>query len=151
MKNIKLQDFVTKTAARSQITFGDVRRLQRDHLPDGVSTREEAEILIRLDAKVGRADKTWTDWLVAAIVDFAILNERPIGALESGTGEWLKALLAVTGTSTKAGRRIAREIRREAVRVQSTISSMAEEDENAMLPLPSEAVEGTMNAFQLAA
>src|SRR5437879_1711879 len=146
MKNIKLQDFVTKTAARSQITFGDVRRLQRDHLPDGVSTREEAEILVRLDAKVGRADKAWTDWLVAAIVDFAVWNERSIAAVESGTEEWLKGLLAVTGTSTKAGRRIAREIRREAVRAQLMISFMAEEDRNAVLPLPSDGMEGSGNA-----
>jgi len=149
MKNIKLEGFVTKTTIRSQITFGDVRRLQRDHLPDGVSTRQEAEILIRLDATVGRADKAWTDWLVAAIVDFAVSTEGLIGAVDSETGTWLKELLA--GTSTKAGRRIGREIRRKVEHAQSMVSLPAEQDGNAVLPPPSIAVEETMNMFQLAA
>jgi len=46
MNNTKLQDFVTQTAARSQITFGDVRRLRRDCLPGGINAGEESDRLL---------------------------------------------------------------------------------------------------------
>jgi hypothetical protein len=113
LDNTKLHEFVTNAAVRNQITFGDVRRLQRDYLPGGVSTCEEAELLIHLDRTVARADRAWADWLVNAILDFAVSNEPPIAGLEGDVRERLKAVLASAGTSTKATRRIAREIRRE--------------------------------------
>jgi hypothetical protein len=116
MNNTKLQEFVTNASARSRITFGDVSRLKRDYLPDGVSSCEEAEALIQLDSKVGRADRAWSDWLVAAIVDFADGDEEPIDGTASATRERLQAILAATGASTKASRRIAREIRCDAER-----------------------------------
>ncbi|HKA81409.1 MAG TPA: hypothetical protein VKD43_15320 [Xanthobacteraceae bacterium] len=114
MSNVRLQQFVTDTDARGRITFGDVRRLHRDYLPDGVSSREEAELLLDLDSKIERADIAWTDWLVAAIVEFAVGNDSPIDGAVDGTGEWLKGVLAGTSKTTKAGRRIAREVRRTA-------------------------------------
>jgi hypothetical protein len=129
MNTTNLQDFVTKTAAKNRITFGDVRRLQRDVLPDGVSTREEAELLIRLDGEVARADGAWIDWLVASITDFVVWAERPTGAVEREAALWLKDLLAAKGTPTKAARRIAREIRREAERVEEPMVSFAADEE----------------------
>ena len=124
-----LQDFVAKTTARNRITFGDVRRLQRDVLPDGVSSRPQAELLLRLDAAVARVDRAWIDWLVAAITDFVVWGERPTGAVETEAALWLKELLAAAGTPTKAARRIAREIRRQAERVEEPLASFATEDE----------------------
>ena len=126
MSNIKLQEFVTNAAARGRLTFGDVRRLARDYLPGGVSTCEEAELLVDLEGKVVRADRAWADWLVTALVDFAVLTEQPVD--ESGTGarEWLKGLLNAKGISTKATRRIAREIRRDAAPIQPMASFQLE-------------------------
>lgn len=131
MNTTKLQDFVTKTAAKNRITFGDVRRLQRNVLPDGVSTREEAELLIRLDGQVARADRAWVDWLVASIADFVVWCERPTGAVEAEAAVWLKECLAATGAPTKAARRIAREIRREAERVAEPMVSFAADENQA--------------------
>jgi hypothetical protein len=142
MNTPTLQDFVTKTAARKRITFGDVRRLQRDVLPDGISSREEAEQLIRLDGEVTRSDSAWTDWLVASITDFVVWAERPTGAVEAEAAIWLRDLLAETGP-TKAGRRIAREIRREAERVEEPMVSFEAEDEQPVAEIvPDEAPEG---------
>ena len=123
MSSSSLQRFVSKVEAKSRITFGDIRRLQRDVLPDGISSREEAELLLRLDGQVTRADEAWADWLVAAITDFVVWGERPTGAVEDDAARWLKSLLNATGVPTKAARRIAREIRREAEQVAEPLRS----------------------------
>src|SRR3977135_143874 len=96
MSNTKLQDFVTQTAARSQITFGDVRRLRRDCLPGGINAGEEVGILIWLESAVSRADKAWAQWLVAAVADFALRSE----VTEDGIVDWLKRLTATTAQGT---------------------------------------------------
>ena len=108
MNNTKLQDFVTQTAARSQITFGDVRRLRRDCLPGGINAGEEVGILIWLDSTVSRADKAWSQWLVAAVADFALRSE----VTEDGIVDWLKRLTATTAQGTTVRPRILREIGR---------------------------------------
>lgn len=149
MNNSKLQDFVTDSAARSRITFGDVRRLQRNYLPGGVSTCEEAEMLIRLDGVVSRADKAWTDWLVSAIVDFAMSGEQPVDGVESGTRERLKSVLA--GASTKAARRLRREIRRTAEPTQGPIPFPSKADGVAMQVVLPDALAGTIDGLELAA
>ena len=110
MHNSKLQDFVTITVLHNRITFGDVRRLQRDYLPHGVRSREDAEMLIRLDCMIERADRAWTDWLVAAVFDFAVFSERSVDAVASATCEWLMNLLAALDISTKATRRLERDL-----------------------------------------
>lgn len=132
MNTSKLQEFVTKTAAKNRITFGDVRRLQRDVLPDGVACRAEAELLIRLDGGIARSDAAWTDWLVTAIVDFVVWVERPTGAVEDEAALWLIGLLSERGSATRAGRRIVREIRCEAERVAAPLAAYEAGEETAL-------------------
>jgi len=110
MDNSKLQDFVTITVLHNRITFGDVRRLQRNYLPHGIARREQAEMLLRLDGMVERADRAWTDWLTAAVFDFAVFSERSVDAAETGSLEWLKGFLAAFGTATRVTRQLARDI-----------------------------------------
>ncbi len=110
MDHSKLQEFVTTTVLRNRITFGDVRRLQRDYLPCGITTRDEAEVLVQLDAMVPLTDKAWTDWLIAAVFDFAVFSERSVDAKETGSLEWLKEFLAAFGTATKVTKQLARDI-----------------------------------------
>jgi hypothetical protein len=116
MTDSKLQEFIANTAARGRITFGDVSRLRRDHLPNGVASREQVEMLMRLDCSVVRVDRAWTEWLATSVVGFVLCDERPVDGSESATCKWLKALVAAIGKSTKASRQIAREIRCDAER-----------------------------------
>jgi len=110
MENNKLQDFVTITVLHNRITFGDVRRLQRDYLPQGIANREQVEILLHLDGMIDRADRAWADWLTAAIFDFAVFSERSVDAVESGTCDWLLDHLAALDISTKVTRRLERDL-----------------------------------------
>jgi hypothetical protein len=116
MSKTSLSDFANKVRAKSRISFGDVQRLQRDILPDGILSRDDAALLIELDRGVARADAFWQNWLVAAVVDFVVWTERPTGIVDETAAAWLAAALTADGHArpTKTGRLIAREVVQEA-------------------------------------
>jgi len=113
---ISLSDFAIKVRSKNRINFGDVQRLQRNVLPDGIGSREDAELLIDLDREIARTDRAWERWLVATIVDFVVWAERPTGVVDENTAGWLAAALNGPETTrpTKTARLIAREIAEEA-------------------------------------
>jgi hypothetical protein len=140
MDNSKLQDFVTITVLHNRITFGDVRRLQRDYLPHGLASREQVEMLLHLDGVIDRADRAWADWLVSAVFDFAVFSERSVDAVESGTCDWLLDHLAALDISTKVTRRLERDLH-QALEPIAPIEYVDEAAESAeaiadALPLP---------------
>ena len=108
-----LEHFAPKATERSRITLGGVCRLRRDILPAGVAFRDEAELLIRVDRRVGRADGAWTEWLTRALVEFVAWNDRQPGSVGGETAGWLTEELTKEGPLTRAGHRLVREIRLE--------------------------------------
>ena len=122
MKESKLQDFVTYAVAKNRITFGDVRRLQRDYLPDGIFSYEDVKTLLDLDAKIERTDRAWTAWLVSAVFELTLHSKQCVAADAGCSGEWVLDLLPETAVHTEARRRITRAIRRKARRVRETAS-----------------------------
>ena len=123
MNQFLLSDFVRDVSAKQRMTFADVRRLDRDILPAGISTREEAEVLIELDRTVGKVDPTWADYLVGAIVDFVVWGSRPTGYVDAEMAQWLTAVL-YRGSSARTALRIARAIEQEAHEVAPELLSM---------------------------
>ena len=121
MINGKLQEFVCNVAVKGRISYGDVRRLQRDYLPGGITNCEELELVTSANTKLIRADKAWTQWLVASVLEFIakqVVREHPS---KEAAGEWVGRLLAASSTSV--GRKIARKVRCELARqhgIQST-------------------------------
>jgi hypothetical protein len=109
MSSTSLHDFASRIIAHDRILFGDLKRLQRDILPDRVTSREEAEILLFLDSAVHRTDREWTPYLTATVRDFAIWGLHPAGSLDRGKAEWLAAALA-GADPTRTARAILREI-----------------------------------------
>jgi hypothetical protein len=119
MERSDLSEFVQQVISRGRITYGDIKRLQRKVLPDGVMTREEAEALLILDRTVERMDPTWAAYLSDTIVDFVVWGCRPTGYVDRETARWLETLLGVK--STKAARRILREVLHEAEGVDDVL------------------------------
>src|SRR4051794_22990204 len=113
MINSSLQSFASNVQKAGRISFGDVQRLQRDILPDGISSREEAELLLTLEQTISRADRAFADWLVATMVDFVVWGLRPTGTVDAETAAWLAPFLVGQG-ATKTMRRLARELAAEA-------------------------------------
>ena len=113
MYSLSFSEFVDRITDRKRITFGDVRRLRRNVLADGVTTREQAEMLILLDRFVRNADPAWAEYLLTEIVNFVVWGTRPTGYVDRDTVEWVLACLH-SENPTKTAARIAREIVREA-------------------------------------
>ena len=116
---MELSDFVKKVSARGRITFGDIKRLQRDLLPNGAMTREQVEALIAMDAAVRRADPAWAAYLTSTVVDFVVWGSRPTGYVDPDAAQWLEALLC--SNPSKAARQILREVLREAQAVDPVL------------------------------
>ena len=108
-----LRVFVTKALERNRISFGDLRRLQRNVLPQGLLTRDQAEVLIALDHTIARTDKAWAGFLVTVITDFVVWRSTSPGRVEPETAAWLVASLSC-GRPTRTTGMIARAIVREA-------------------------------------
>src|SRR5262249_18694824 len=115
--NGNLPDFACNVISKGQITLGDVRRLQRNYLPDGITNSEELELLISLNTKPVRADKAWAQWLVSAVADFIKTRKACERSLDDAADKWVERLLATS--ATKLGLRIARQIRREGSRLRA--------------------------------
>ncbi len=128
MNEARLLAVATEIEARGRINFADVRRLERDILPDGVTCRAEAEILIRLDREVPRADRTWNAWFVAALVDFVVWSERPTAVVNEEAAAWLSAALDEP-TPCRNARRLIAAIVAEAERVHESLADRETEDE----------------------
>ena len=109
-----LESFINNAMGRGEISRADVHTLRRDILPNGIETRDEADVLIALDRALHDKDEIWASFMVQAIVDFVVWSSRPTGRVDRDTAEWLIASLGCgTGPSATAVR-IAFEIVREA-------------------------------------
>jgi hypothetical protein len=123
MINPSLDLFAATLIEAGRIRSGDVKRLQRDLLPDGISSRAEAELLLRLDQSVRRPDPAFSAWLVAAMVDFVVWRARPTGYVDRETAEWLARALVGHRGPTRTALLIAGEIVREAQDVDEALLS----------------------------
>jgi hypothetical protein len=114
MINLSLQVFCNRIVAAGRITHQDVLVLTRHVLPDGLTSRDEADMLIALDRCVTATDDAFADYLVASVVDFAVWGERPTGYIDADVARWLVASLRNGSGPTLVAARIAREVVREA-------------------------------------
>ena len=130
MTNPALSAFADKIAAKGRITFGDIRRLERDILPEGVTSREEAELLLALDRAAGKADRAWAGYLAKTILEFVVWAEEPAGRVDDDAALWLSEALSSGGAPTKAGRLIARELAREAEMHDDAVSETGRDGVN---------------------
>jgi hypothetical protein len=104
--------FATKARASNRLLYGDLRRLQRDVLPTGATSREEVEILLSLDW-IERVDRDWPRYLAMTVSEFVLSTSDPPGVISGEAAAWLAAALAGTRpkTASYSARSWARRIR----------------------------------------
>jgi hypothetical protein len=71
----------------------DLRRLQRDLLPAGASSREEIETLLLLD-RIGQVDEDWPEYLIETVVQFVLSTSTPPGWVGANMAAWLMETLS---------------------------------------------------------
>jgi hypothetical protein len=108
-----LHFFARRVLRTKRMDASDLRTLQRIIFSDGVTSRDEVEVLLRLARGIEDAHPAWADFVVTAIVDFAVWGARPTGYVTPDMARWLATALSEGGVS-RLGRRIAREIATEA-------------------------------------
>src|SRR3954468_17734837 len=119
-----LRDFASAAVQSKRIRFGDLRRLKRDILPARITTREEAEVLIALDAVVEKADREWRSYLIGPVRDFVVWGLIPAGRVDHAKAEWLVSVLS-SGVAPKTARTLAREVAREAHHAEEALLIIA--------------------------
>jgi hypothetical protein len=112
MGNIFLHAFISKVRENRRLLYGDLQRLQRDVLPNGISTRAEAEALIALNGVLERSDEGWPGYLTGVVKEFVLSCSQPRGSIDPDTAAWLVSALAALPSRTAV--EIARELVREA-------------------------------------
>jgi hypothetical protein len=120
-----LRAFVNRALETKHISAADVKELRRDILCDGLSSREEADALVALDRAAVPADGSWAEFLVEAVVEFAVWTSRPTGYIDRETARWLVTTLSGRGGPTATAARVAFEIVREAETVDETLLAFA--------------------------
>jgi len=121
MINPRLEKFVARALLTRRVGFGDLRRLQRDLLPQGFTNREEVEALLALDPHPERADALWVPFLATTSRTF--VAERPAGPAEAAL--WLAGTLAKA--SPRAARVIAREVTRDRPEIDESLAAIAKQ------------------------
>ena len=81
-------------AADRRITAEEALRARKEIFPDGVVSRQEADVLIALESRVDESDEAWAQAFVEALVDH-VLGAGPYpGHVDEPTVAWLKGHFA---------------------------------------------------------
>ena len=113
MTMISVQQFCNHAVSTGTISDEDLLVLKREVLPEGIMSRDEADMLIALERAVIGSD-AFADFLVASVVDFAVWGLRPTGYIDRDVAAWLAGSLSGRDGPSPVGARIAMEIVREA-------------------------------------
>jgi hypothetical protein len=120
-----LRAFVNRVIEHKRISAEDVKELRRDMISGGLICREEADMLLALDRVVTPADGSWAEFLVSAIVEFAVWTSRPTGYIDADTARWLVATLSAGHGPTENAARIAFEVVKEAEKADEALLAFA--------------------------
>ena len=115
--------FVNDVMRNAEITTSDVHRLQRDIMPDGICSRDEADVLIALDRAVHEKAPAWSAYSIQAVVDFVVWTSRPTGYVDCETAHWLTTSLSSGTGPTPVALAIAFEVVRECERADEVLVS----------------------------
>ena len=97
MAELTLAPRIAAIAARSRITADDVLFLRHMVYADGLSSRHEVENLFALNEACASRDPEWTRFLVEAVCDYVVHQEKPEGYLSDYNARWLMSLVMKNG------------------------------------------------------
>lgn len=84
-----LDVLMAKVAALGQMSEQDARLVLNEVYEDGIVSRDEADALFDLNAKLSGADPLWDDRFREAIKDYLLTVEAPVGWITDEECKWL--------------------------------------------------------------
>lgn len=88
---------VAEIASRKRVTPLDVLELRQLVFRDGVVASEEAEALFRLNEDCAEQCAEWREFLVEAVTDYIVHQEKPAGYVSAKNAEWLMRAISHDG------------------------------------------------------
>ncbi len=128
MIKASLHAFVDRVLDAKRITEADVGALRQEVLKDGLTCREEADVLIALDRAVPDTDGAWATYLVSVVVAFVLANSRTKGSVDQDTARWLVTSLGCGSGPTATAKRVAFEAVRSARQVDEELLTFVMRD-----------------------
>lgn len=97
MRNLALHTLTERLSADARISAEEALDLRRAVFPDGVVSREEAAVLIDLEAKVANTDPEWAHMFVEALTDHMLGTGQFAGHVTEADVSWLEAQFGANG------------------------------------------------------
>jgi hypothetical protein len=92
-----MQLLIEKLAADGRVSESEVLEMRRAIFPDGVVSRQEAEILFQLNERVSNDDPAWNACFVEAICDHLLQTGEPRGHVSEDGAAWLEGRIRRDG------------------------------------------------------
>ncbi len=89
MANLIAAARIADIKKKNRIDAEDVLMLRREVFGDGVVTADEAEALLELGSSCTDQSAQWRDFLVEAITDYIVHQEKPAGYICAKNADWL--------------------------------------------------------------
>jgi hypothetical protein len=121
MDTTPLGVFVSKARSSNRLLYGDLRRLRRDVLPIGATSREEIETLLSLD-RIERVDAGWPGYLATTVSEFVLVTSDPPGVIDAEAAAWLATALAEANPTTAST--IVRTLASQVYHVDEALSAL---------------------------
>lgn len=99
MHNAALMSLADDIAADRKISADEALRMRREIFPDGVVTRQEADVMVALQGRVANSDEAWANAFVEAIVDHVLQSGAHAGHVDEAAVTWLIASFGYEGAA----------------------------------------------------
>lgn len=93
----ELQLMMAQIAHLGELSAAQARRVVDDVFRDGIVSREEAELLFRLNGRLEETEPDWSARFIEAIKDFLLASEPPAGFITQDEASWLQGQIERDG------------------------------------------------------
>ena len=89
MGELIMSALIAAILSKGAVTPQDVVMLRREVYPDGIVSREEADVLFEINATCERQCDEWVALFVEALTDYIVHQEKPAGYISPENADWL--------------------------------------------------------------
>ena len=108
MSGNAITEFAATVRKKGRIGKYDIEHLQHEILSDGITSIEDANILIVLDREMPSLHFSWARFFIAAIAEFVVWQWGTAGYIDEAKSKWLVDAFGREGASDRGQRTLVR-------------------------------------------